>query len=243
MLDAALEYVAPGREWKIFPCISGTKRPATPHGLQDATTDPEIIRRWFRNGRCNIAVATGTGSIDVVDIDVHPDKNGFAALRRIAAAGLVKDSKAVVRTPSGGAHLYFRGTQQRNGRLYDHDIDFRGDGGYVLLPPSTVNGNSYRFEEQNWDRDAEVDWDRIKWFLTPPKPVYPEWDGGRRSLQALVNFTATQMEGNRNSGTHWAMCRAAEARESLEPLIQAAISNGLSEHEVRATARSAQRAR
>ena len=50
-------------------------------------------------------------------------------------AGLLEGAYGYVRTPSGGLHIYFTGTTQRNGHLAAHHVDFRSAGGYVLAPP------------------------------------------------------------------------------------------------------------
>src|SRR6516164_894909 len=55
----------------IFPCLPRDKRPATLHGLNDATRDPiEIENWWHQNPNYNIAIATGAVSgVFVIDLD------------------------------------------------------------------------------------------------------------------------------------------------------------------------------
>jgi len=45
MLDAALAYARAG--WPIFPCRVDQKKPATAHGVNEATTDPKKIEEWW----------------------------------------------------------------------------------------------------------------------------------------------------------------------------------------------------
>ena len=132
--------------WPVFPCQPGQKIPATRHGYQDATTDEQQITRWFaRHPDRNLAVATGAPGPDVLDVDQHGQAgNGFAAFNRLRAAGLLDGAAAYVRTPSGGLHAYFTGTGQRNGHLPGQHLDFRSAGGYVLVPPSQVDGKPYQ---------------------------------------------------------------------------------------------------
>jgi hypothetical protein len=63
---------------------------------------------------------------------------------RSSRAGLLDGASAYVATPSGGLHAYFTGTGQRNGHLPAHHLDFRSTGGYVLAPPSHVDGRPYQ---------------------------------------------------------------------------------------------------
>src|ERR1700722_901087 len=127
-LHAALRYALAG--WPVFPCKRRLKVPAIPaahppqhpcrgecgregHGFHDATTDPDVIRAWWaRYPRANIGIATGAPGPDVLDVDARPDGNGWAALNRLKRAGLLTGARALVRTRSGGLHVYFAGTAQ-----------------------------------------------------------------------------------------------------------------------------------
>src|SRR6202030_377000 len=114
----------------VSPGQVGQKTPATAHGYLDATTDPAQITAWFsRNPSWNLAIATGAPGPDVLDIDDHgPAGNGYAALATLSKAGLLDGAGVYVRTPSGGVHAYFRGSDQRNGHLAAHHLDFRSRG-------------------------------------------------------------------------------------------------------------------
>ena len=142
ILRQALAYAARG--WPVFPCLPGQKIPATRHGYQDATTDEHQITEWFGRGqRWNLAIATGTPGPDVLDIDQHgPAGNGYPAYARLRRAGLANGAAAYVRTPAGGMHAYFTGSDQHNGRLPSHHLDFRSRGGYIVAPPSQVGTGS-----------------------------------------------------------------------------------------------------
>jgi Bifunctional DNA primase/polymerase, N-terminal len=87
----------------VFPCQPGKKTPATRHGYHDATTDPARIREWFAgHPDRNLAIATGAPGPDVLDVDERgPAGNGFLALARLNAAGLLTGSSGRTRTPSG----------------------------------------------------------------------------------------------------------------------------------------------
>jgi len=82
------------------------------------------------------------------------------------------------RTPSGGLHAYFTGTDQRNGHLAAHHLDFRGQGGYVLAPPSTVSGKPYVVVHRR-AINAVFNW-RAARALLDPQPWRHEGHLGRQ---------------------------------------------------------------
>jgi len=243
-LDAAQQYAAAG--WPVFPCVPGEKIPVTRNGFKDATTDPDRIASWWsRNPGRNVAIATGDPGPDVLDVDRHETGSGFAAVSRLKRAGLLPEPLAWVRTPSGGVHAYYRGTQQRNGHLAAEHLDYRGRGGYVVAPPSTVGGRQYEIVSHQ-PSDATFDWGAARQLLDP-QPERTPWqdhESGRpRSVGHLAAWVADLPEGNRNAGLFWAANRAVEAGDTatLDALARAAQSAGLPEREVDRTIRSAQR--
>ena len=69
---------------------------------------------------------------------------------------LVKGWELVVRTPTGGMHAYYPatpGSEQRSWQAARAGIDFRGDGGYIIVPPSlrSIEGTTsgYQVEQVN----------------------------------------------------------------------------------------------
>ena len=137
VLGQALAYAMAG--WPVFPCKPGRKVPNTEHGFLDATTSTAEIRAWWAvHPSDNVAIATGALGPDVLDVDVKPDGDGFAAFNRLRRAGLLTGARALVRTRSGGLHVYYAGTAQPSGRLVRHFLDLKAAGGYVIAPPSFV---------------------------------------------------------------------------------------------------------
>jgi Bifunctional DNA primase/polymerase, N-terminal len=246
-LRAALTYATAG--WRVFPCIPGEKVPATPHGVKDATTDAAQIRAWWaRNPGRNVAIATGAPGPDVLDVDRHGDASGFPALRQLKAAGIVGQVAALVRTPSGGAHLYAPGSEQGNGSLRGHHIDFRSAGGYVIAPPSAVGGRPYVVVSHQGHGDP-IDWAKVREHLEPQRerqwePPARLRDGGQQNLDHLVARMADQAEGNRNGFLHWAANRVLDhgQDERLPELANAAVAAGLDRREADRTIESARRA-
>lgn len=243
--EAAHRYADAG--WHVFPAEPGGKRPATLHGFLDGTTDHKQIQDWWRSDpRFNVAVATGAPGPDVLDVDKHKEGDGFAAFNRLKQAGLVRDPMAIVRTPSGGFHSYFRGTNQRNGHIPGVYVDFRSQGGYVVAPPSTIAGRTYEVARKQPSADT-FDWGAARQVLDPQpeRQPYkaPERTGDRpRDLSHLPGWVAGQPEGNRNHGLFWAANRAVEAGDTatLDSLASAARAAGLDEREIGRTIASAQ---
>ena len=243
--DAAHRFADAG--WHVFPAEPGGKRPVTLHGFLDGTTDHKEIERWWRGEpRFNVAVATGAPGPDVVDVDKHKEGNGFGAYNRLKQAGLVRDPMAIVRTPSGGFHSYFRGTNQRNGHIPGVHVDFRSQGGYVVAPPSRIADRDYEVVKKQASSDT-FDWAAAKGLLDPQPERQPHKAPERnedrpRDLSHLPGWVASQPEGNRNHGLFWAANRAAEAGDTatLDSLANAARSAGLDEREIDRTIASAQ---
>jgi hypothetical protein len=143
VLDAALRQARSGRP--VFPCDPRSKRPRTPNGFKDATTDPAKVSAWFRDTDAMLGMPTGrTTGLVVVDIDGDAGLESLRALER--QHGQFPKTTSVV-TPRGGSHFYFRhpGAEVRcSASTVGPSIDIRGDGGYVVIPPSqTADGRAY----------------------------------------------------------------------------------------------------
>ncbi len=245
-LRQALAYARHG--WPVFPCLPGQKIPATTHGYKDATTDEQQITEWFGHGqRWNLAIATGTPGPDVLDIDQHgPAGNGYPAYAKLRRAGLVNGAAAYVRTPAGGMHAYFAGSDQHNGRLPSHHLDFRATGGYIVAPPSQIGGKPYLVISRPGGHDS-LDWAAVTILLEPQRQHEHAAPGhaADRRLGQLARWVARQSEGNRNAGLYWAANRALDANPAadLSSLAVAARQAGLGDPEIIRTLDSARRTR
>ena len=151
-----------------------------------------------------------------------------------------------MRTPSGGLHAYFTGSDQRNGHLPGCHLDFRSRGGYVLTPPSQVDGKPYQLIQTLRGRGA-LDWDAPSPPAATPAPAPSPPPGhpqpGRQDLSDLARWVASQPEGNRNAGLFWAANRALDGDPAadLSPLAAAARQAGLDEPEITRTLDSARK--
>ena len=144
-------------------CASPAKHPIgslVPHGLSDATTDPTTLAAWFRERPdANLAIATGAQS-NVIVIDIDPGKGGDEAWRVLCMQrGWAVDTVECMTPRDSGRHVYFRhpGVPIPNstGKL-GSGVDVRGDGGYVLVPPSRgANGLRYEWDAAHHIEDRE----------------------------------------------------------------------------------------
>jgi hypothetical protein len=126
----------------VFPC-KPDKSPYTPRGFKDATTNLGLVTAfWTKYPDALIGMPTGRQSgVAVMDVD------RLEALEELEPE-LVEELRETltVHTPSGGLHFYFdhvEGITNRTGALPD-GIDIRGEGGYVIVPPSP----GYRVEKR-----------------------------------------------------------------------------------------------
>lgn len=182
-LNDALKYADNG--WNVFPlhgivngqctcgmkCASPGKHPLTKNGLKDATTDSELITRWFtRFPQANVAIATGPESdLWVVDVD---NKQSIEIGNRVVPQGsysiqeLEQEHDAIpdgrmVETGGGGLHYYFRWSDGCGGNRAGirPGLDVRGDGGYVVAPPSRhLSGHTYQWGNEDILPDAPPVW-------------------------------------------------------------------------------------
>lgn len=241
----------------VFPCLVEGKRPLTRRGFLDASSDPEQVAAWWsRTPDANISIPTGAASgVVVVDVDVHGPHDGRAAFERASEAGLVDGAGLLVRTPTGGAHVYFPATQgreQRSWQAADVGVDFRGDGGYIIASPSRriIDGNVRRYEVADIAAHSvgTVDATRLRDFLDPRPVTRPRANDTSVAVDGkrLAAWVARRGEGERNRGLFWAACRLAEngvsPSDALDALGAAAQSAGLGDREITTTVRSAYRA-
>jgi hypothetical protein len=149
VLDAALDYARRGK--LIFPCRAD-KRPFTEHGFKDATSDEQRVREWWHQcPEALIGMPTGSASgLVVIDVDMKESRDGETSLGALERELGPLPATVEALTPSGGRHLYFRAPldmaiSSSAGRL-GVGLDVRAEGGYVIVPPSRINGRRYEWE-------------------------------------------------------------------------------------------------
>jgi hypothetical protein len=224
----------------------------------EATTDADQIKAWWRKNR-DASIGIPTGIVwDVLDVDTKRDEDGRVHLPTLTELGLLNGCKFVVKTPSGGWHLYFLTapglTNKANPTL---GLDVRSLGGYVLAPGSYIDATAdpdagyaghYEFEgETTGSTDDPLWWDLIVQSITPMNATTKEpvvlLDYERRaSIASLRGWLSERKHGERNNSLHWAVCRCIENGIDPHELVEVATTMlDLPEEEVLLTIGSALR--
>lgn len=223
MLAAALAHAAAGRH--VFPCRPD-KKPHTAHGFHDATRDPATIRGWWAQWP-DALIGMPTGKVNkvfVIDVDNDPatGKDGDAALAVLEQAHGHLPATVETMTPRGGRHLFFRHPGEdldipNSASKLGPNLDVRGDGGYVILPPSVLpDGRQYLWEGSSDPGEGVRAAEAPAWLLAlvvkqdqaPPVPTGPIAD--------------SIPEGQRNE-TLFALGRSLRAKGLTDAAILAAL--------------------
>lgn len=178
--NAAMEML--DRGWSIIPMSPVTKQPLVTWKIYQ-TRQPtyDEVESWFNTWTgFNLAVITGhLSGIVVVDADT-PEAVQWCEKNGMTSPFAVKTRR--------GTHYYFR--HPRNGQRFRNvahnitrggglmgvaNLDFRGDGGYVVVPPSISRSEEKGDHPYTWG-PMLLDWDDM-----------PVWSG-RASLQDVTEI-------------------------------------------------------
>lgn len=136
--------------FSVIPIRPGDKRPLIPwQKYQAERASPDLVRGWFNDEpNANIGIVTGAiSNLNVIDVDSDAGRENINPY--------LPDSflAPTVHTPRGGLHFYCRhheGMTNKAGLI--PETDFRGEGGYVVAPPS-ANGNGKQYR---WDSSLRI---------------------------------------------------------------------------------------
>lgn len=136
-LEAARRYLARG--WSVLPLRPRDKRPLIlwEHLQHERPSEQDVVE-WFRRWPdANIGIVTGEIS-NLIVLDIDPKHGGDAALGRLEQRFGPLSATVEAVTGGDGRHLYFAhpGGLTRNRAGLAQGIDLRGDGGYIVAPPS-----------------------------------------------------------------------------------------------------------
>lgn len=219
MIEAALAYTKQNGNrppLAIFPLLPRTKEPYMAGGFHNATTEESRVRYWWTRWP-DANIGFHPQGIIVLDIDRH-EEDGFESLHDLEREHGELPETWVCLTPTGGEHYYFRCNDivltKTEGLA--PGIDYRGCGGYVLLPPSVhPNGGTYQWDCGRSPAD------------TPLAPL-PEWlhqmmlEKATRQNDGQADIPDSIKNGERNSELFKAAC-SLRAKGLTEEEIEAAI--------------------
>jgi hypothetical protein len=202
---------------------------------------------WGKWPEANIGLVTGSGMF-VVDVD---GEEGWEFLK---ARGVPETLS--VRT-GRGMHLYLfapEGVTVRNRAKVGPELDVRGDGGYVLAPPSGhASGETYEWVDEAVPIADAPPWlvELVRERLVPERPtsVPVRTDGleayARAALEGEVARVMDAMPGTRNDTLNAAafalgqlVGAGALPEAATEALRDAGLAIGLTERETDLTLRS-----
>jgi hypothetical protein len=188
MLEAAIGYCSDGLS--VFPCKD--KKPLTINGFKAASLDASQIHEWWEKWP-DAQVALPTGSVNnlfVLDVD-GPDGE------RVTASLNLPETFTVA-TREGHFQMWFRqpeGTRSKcTTRVLGPEIDTRGDGGYVIAPPSIHHetGKPYRILK------------RLPWAVAPAAILEP-----RKSPATGHGHESISLDVHEGQGRHKALLSMA----------------------------------
>lgn len=268
----ALRYQQQG--YAVMPAGRGTKQPhrmlGERGGVHWATRDPAMPPwAWSRDPAANVAVATGQPSgLVVIDLDVKGGADGYASW-----AGFLGERRLQMpapacwaETPSGGMHIWLRNppgaaVPQRLGIL--PGVDVKGDGGYVLAPPSMLLASEAARAGGRSGEPVPVPYQwtagcpcsvpdappwLLPWLAAAAPASAPAGQGGGAPV-SLETLKSTGIPvGQRNSELYRLACAQFRRRgladtagvmADLQAVLAAGDSRGFSQHELAVIARSA----
>lgn len=219
LLQAALGYSACG--WPVFPifeplpdgecscgkpgCPSPGKHPRVPNGLKDGTINRQKIESWWTQWpNANIAIPTGAPSgVIVLDVDRAEPLDGMQSATLVARTG-------------AGWHFYFQlgeFTAKSSAGKLGLGIDLRGDGAYVVVPPSRhANGATYK-----WINSSTTLQDAPAWLLS----TNPIIEGERNDC--LYRMGSAARGKGKSEGEILDELRLANSRRCIPPLDDAEV--------------------
>jgi hypothetical protein len=245
--EAALAYARHG--WPVFPL---QPRGKDPHGYQNATRDPDTVKRWWAQcPEANIGVATGRGiGAWVLDLDCKNGARGLDTYEDLRGEPAIRETLQQI-TGSGGKQLFFTLPgfdvpcfgQKRTATVGLEGCDIKGEGGYVAVPPS-IHPDTAR--EYAWDGIEEFDQQPI--LDTPPVllKALAKLIDAPDSNRKVVPMVGAITEGQRNDTLFRIACSLrgkglseAAIRAALIEENRARCSPALPDDEVRRIAASA----
>lgn len=185
--------------WQSFPIKERDKTPIVKWADVATTEENMLVGWWDTMPEANIAIACGKRS-GIVVLDVDAGHGGYESLTVLFEKFGPLPTTPVSKTGSGGEHIFFKhpGIEIRNsaGKL-GKGLDIRGDGGYVVAPPSVhPNGNVYEWEVRPSETPLA---DMPEWMIELLREKNPQPQAKTESEEIIMgerNNYLTQLAGS-----------------------------------------------
>lgn len=171
LLRHALAYQRMGL--RVHPLKAGEKVPATRRGLHDATTDQSVARGWWKTADYNMGIRTGEG---LVVVDVDPRHGGDDTLHSLEQSEGALPPTWRQQTGGGGEQIFFLvdGPCGCSVGKLGPGLDVRGDGGYIVAPPSIhPSGREYAWDVSPSEVELAPLPDWLRNRMVDPDPAKP----------------------------------------------------------------------
>jgi len=227
LLDAAIEYARLG--WQVFPCHPVGHHPLVKRGFYEATAEANMIKSWWtRWPDAAIGLRTGQES-GMFAIDIDPRHGGDISLELLETEHGPLPETVESQTGGGGRHLLFawpgRPVPCSVGKI-GRGIDTRGDGGYIIAPPSDhESGRQYcwMFGQEPGERPMAEAPNWLLEMIEQDSPAGPEVSGepvaGEEIPEGYRNKTLASQAGHirltMNTYTHLDLADTAGAVAAL----------------------------
>lgn len=214
MYECAIAYANIGLA--VFPLTYKGKIPLTKNGCKEATTDAAKIKAWWQTWPdANIGIATGkvSGGLFVIDVDNGGEKSGLQSIQAWEKVNGALSESWMAKTGGNGYHVFYRSEKDiRNRAGILPNVDIRGEGGYVVAPPS-LHGSGKRYE---WLKPPT----NYNLADAPEHVLRLLFD--RKSAEPNFSITSTIQAGERNS-TLFKLASSLQAKGLSDAAILAAV--------------------
>jgi hypothetical protein len=187
-LKAVFDYIDCG--FSVFPLRPRSKEPFVSGGFKAATVNRHLAESWWRRlPDAGIGIATGAAS-NLLVLDIDPRNDGDESYADVRSRFGPWADAPIVHTGGGGTHEWFRYPSGGPVPCRNHvgglrGLDVKGDGGYIVAPPTIhPNGVAYEFDamfgieiERPEPPAWLVDLVRAGERIEAESYVAPQWDG------------------------------------------------------------------
>jgi len=147
----------------------------------------EELHKWFDDSKKNIAVICGkvSGNLVVIDFD------NLDILPFLMKDISVLQEKTLTARTGKGLHIYFRADEKfiQTKRFENLKIDIKGEGGYVVAPPSIhPSGATYQFQGESNIKFNEKFGELLEFLEEKDQEakylwkILPFWQPGKRNF-------------------------------------------------------------